>query len=105
MATSYDKLLEFARLVEQDTREHFAKHYPDYQPDMLDRDCAVRVVPGKKYTKIDVGSSGKYMVDEHDTIYGIKGYGVIHRGHVYGTLDTIQDWYWGGYVAVPKGGA
>lgn len=58
---------------------------------------------GKKYAKVDVGTSGKYMV-EMDTqrIFGIKAYGVIHRGHQYGTLDTIDDWDWSGYVAHPK---
>ena len=32
-------------------------------------------------------------------IYGIKAYGVIHRGHFYGTLDTINDYDWSEYVA------
>ena len=57
---------------------------------------------GKKYARIDVGTSGKYMVDlESGEIFGIKGYGVVHKGHRYGTLDTIQDWNWGDYTAVP----
>ena len=61
------------------------------------------VRPGKKYTKIDVGSSGKYMVDNATgEIFGIKAYGVINRGHRYGTLDTINNWHWGGYDAVRK---
>ena len=49
------------------------------------------IKPGRKYTKIDVGCSGKYMVEnETGRIYGIKAYGVIHRGHFYGTLkDNI----------------
>ncbi len=62
----------------------------------------VQVIPGKKYTKIDRGPahnmSGMLMV-EHGTgnIYGVKGYGVVHKGHPYGTLDTTGDWYWGDY--------
>jgi len=59
-----------------------------------------RVIPGKKYTKIDVGTSGKFMIDAEGNIFGIKGYGVIHRGHRYGTLDTIDEWYWGEYSPV-----
>ena len=44
---------------------------------------------GKHYTKVDVGSSGKFMVEnETGNIYGIKGYGVVHTGHFYGTLNT-----------------
>ena len=55
---------------------------------------------GKKCTKVDVGDSGKYMVvNETGEIFGIKAYGVIHKGHHYGTLDTIDAYNWGGYTA------
>jgi hypothetical protein len=30
-------------------------------------------------------------------IYGIKGYGRVHKGHRYGTLDTAGQWFWGNY--------
>lgn len=53
----------------------------------------------KKYTYIDVGQSGRYMINSNGEIYGIKAYGVIDRGHFYGTLDTIDDFYWGDYTA------
>ena len=52
--------------------------------------------------KVDVGNSGKYMVDAEGNIFGIKAYGVIHRGHSYGTLDTIEDYNWGGYVGYKR---
>ena len=63
--------------------------------------CKIKM--GRKYANVDVGPSGKYMV-ELDTgkIYGIKGYGVIHRGHSYGTLDTIGCFDWSGYVGQQK---
>lgn len=61
-----------------------------------------KVIPGNKYTKIDIGTSGKYMIDADGNIFGIKAYGVIHRGQRYGTLDTIDNYYWGGYRAVKK---
>ncbi len=55
---------------------------------------------GKKYAKVDIGRSGRYMVDmATGEIFGIKGYGVIHKGHRYGTLDTIEAYNWGGYSA------
>ena len=41
-------------------------------------------------------------MEREGNIYGVKAYGVIHRGHHYGTLDTINDWYWGGYNGVKK---
>ena len=60
----------------------------------------VKAIEGKKYIKVDVGSSGKYMIPKTTgEIFGIKAYGVIHRGHKYGTLQTIENWYWGGYRA------
>jgi len=64
----------------------------------------VKVKLGNKYIKVDVGSSGKYMIDTEGNIYGIKAYGVIHRGHYYGTLDTIDQYYWGEYRAFKLGG-
>ena len=58
----------------------------------------VKVTFGKKYARVDVGSSGRYMVDVTDgTIYGIKGYGQVHRQHRYGNLDSIDEYIWGDY--------
>lgn len=64
-----------------------------------------KVVEGRKYTKIDVGNSGFIMIDNiTGDIFGIKGYGVIHKGHKYGNLDTVDQWYWGNYYPVKKEG-
>lgn len=61
------------------------------------------VRPGKKYTKVDVGHSGTYMVvNNTGEIFGVKAYGVIHKGHRYGTLDTIDEWNWGPYTAIKR---
>lgn len=58
----------------------------------------VKIKPGKKFTKVDVGSSGKFMVEnETGNIFGIKAYGVVHRGHFYGTLDTVTEYDWSEY--------
>lgn len=63
---------------------------------------AVEVIRGKLYTKVNVGPrhnmSGKFMI-EHATgiIFGIKGYGQVHKGHRYGTIDTIDEWDWSRY--------
>lgn len=65
----------------------------------------VIIIPGRKYTKINTlfpNECGKYMVvNTTGEIYGIKGYGTIHKGHYYGTLDTIDNYYWGGFTASP----
>jgi hypothetical protein len=53
---------------------------------------ATTIKSGKKYSKVDVGSSGRFMVvNETGEIFGIKAYGVINRGHRYGTLENPAD--------------
>ena len=89
-----DKIKKLAQLIEKQQTERYNKEYPNSDPPK------VTIKPGKKYIKVDVGSSGKYMVDADCNIFGIKGYGVIHRGHKYGTLDTIDNYQWGYYTAV-----
>ena len=42
------------------------------------------------------------MIDADGQIFGIKAYGVIHKGHFYGTLDTIDLYDWSNYTAVKK---
>lgn len=97
------KLESFAALLQRQQAEAFTRDYPG--PALEDRRTqatTVKVRPAAKYTRIDVGESGKYMVvNKTGEIFGIKAYGVIHRGHAYGTLDTIQEWDWSGYTAQP----
>jgi len=39
---------------------------------------------------VDIGNSGRFMIEiETGNIFGIKGYGTVHRGHFYGTLETV----------------
>ncbi len=85
-----DKIKAFAALVEKQQSETHERSWQNYR---------VSINPGRKYTKVDVGNSGKYMVDKEGNIFGIKGYGAIHFGHNYGTLDTINDYWWGDYTA------
>lgn len=92
-----DKLERFRAVLEMQQAERYRRDYPKSEPPK------VEVRPGRKYTKVDVGRSGCYMVvNETGEIFGIKAYGVIHRGHSYGTLDTIDNWDWSGYKAVPR---
>ena len=102
-----DKLEAFRAKLESDTRARYAadwerdqargRIYPlsIHEPQMV---CKIKM--GRKYANVDVGSSGRYMIElSTGAIYGIKAYGVIHRGHAYGTLDTVDAYDWGGYVA------
>ncbi len=98
--TKVTTIEDFATLVEKHQRAAYLKQFPDTEGVLIDRACAVTIKPGKKYTKVDIGTSGRFMVViETGEIFGIKAYGVIHRGHAYGTLATINDWQWGGYHA------
>ena len=86
-------------LMEAQTKERYIKEYGIDKFPVHERSCIVSIKPGNKYTKIDRGGSGVYMVDQDGQIWGIKAYGVIHRGYFYGTLDTINDYNWGDYTA------
>lgn len=90
---------EFADRVFEDRKLAFAKRGFEHLD--ADSECATRVIPGQKYTKVDVGPasnwSGKFMVDADGNIYGIKAYGVINKRKHYGTLDTVTCYFWGEY--------
>lgn len=91
------KLKHFAELLEKQQIERLHKANLACQCNI--DNCKVTIKEGKKYIKVNVGSSGKYMIDDKGNIFGIKGYGVIHKGHYFGTLDTINNYYWGNYRA------
>ena len=69
---------EFAELLEKEQIERLHNDGLACEANILN--ARVSIKPGKKYTKVDVGSSGKYMVDKDGNIFGIKAYGVIQRG-------------------------
>ena len=89
-----DKIERFRAKVEAEQWQTLHRRFPSLKQEF------VTVKPGKKYTKVDVGSSGKFMVTQAGEIFGIKAYGVIHRGHPYGTLDTIDDYWWGNHKPI-----
>lgn len=101
MENFQEKIKAFAEKVQSETLSQLKKDYPGLpEPE---RSAKTIIKPGKKYTKVDVGTSGKYMiVNDTGEIFGIKAYGVIHRGHKYGTLDTINNYFWGAYVGIKK---
>lgn len=98
---------EFAAVLLAARQDRLRRDYPD--SDQWEWEKVQVTNPGKVYTKVDVGPnhnmSGKYMVDNATgVIYGIKGYGQVHKGHQYGTLDTIDEWDWSGYTGLRKVG-
>lgn len=96
-----DKLKRFAELLQVQQLAQLKDDGTDCDSNRLR--CATSIKPGRKYTKVNVGTSGKYMiVNKTGEIFGIKAYGVIHRGHQYGTLDTIDSFWWGNYTAIRR---
>ncbi len=109
MNADQTKIKAFAELLQSEYLARLNSEYPkdpDEYPDFWLSSAIVDVKPGRKYTRLDVGRSGKYMVvNETGEIFGVKAYGVIHRGHYFGTLDTINKYNWGGYSATQKASA
>jgi hypothetical protein len=94
-----EKLMALAQKVEAQQLDRLKRDGLDCEANRIGSMTRIKI--GKKYDKIDVGSSGKLMIERSTgEIFGIRGYGRIHRGHCYGTLDTINEWYWGWYYPV-----
>ena len=96
---------QFADRVYRDRLEAFAKRgYKNLDPD---HESATNIVKGIKYDKVDVGPrnnwSGKFMIDKAGNIFGIKGYGVINKRKQWGTLETVDSFFWGEYAPVRRG--
>ncbi len=105
--TFQQKLESFRAAVEAQSRDEYRKVICNGKepsnPDLLTSACVTSLKPGRKYTKVDVGTGGRYMVvNATGEIFGIKAYGVIHRSHRYGTLDTMAELHWGGYYGVRR---
>lgn len=97
-----EKLKAFCELLTKERQDRLRVQNLDCQANLNNSVAHYHVA--KKYTRVDVGGSGAYMVvNETGEIFGIKAYGVIHRGHFYGTLDTLNEYNWGGFYAEKKG--
>ena len=96
-----DLINTFAQLVETDTKAQLKANGLDCEANIQNANTTVK--PGKKYTKVNIGYSGRYMIENSTgNIYGIKGYGVIHKGHFYGHLNDMNNWFWGHYYPQHK---
>lgn len=94
------KIEQLATLIELETLERYKKEGITYFGH--EKHCQTSVKIGNKYTKIDINTSGKLMIDNEGNIFGIKSYGVINKAHYFGTLDTINQYYWGDYKPIKK---
>jgi hypothetical protein len=95
------RIAAFAAVLEADTIRGLHERGVGCQANIDNSKTSVKY--GGKYARVDIGGSGRYMVElSTGNIYGIKAYGVIHRGHLYGTVDTVNRWDWSRYYATPK---
>jgi len=92
------KIEALARLIQTQQYERMIKE--GHTPGFAKTSASVKLKEGRKFTKIDVGGCGKYMVENSTgNVFGIHAYGQVHRGHQYGTLDTTDQFDWSGYQA------
>lgn len=77
---------DFAKKVEEGEIASLRRAKLDCEGNLNNAKTTVK--PGKRWTKVNVGGSGRYMVDKDGAIYGIKAYGVPHFGHPFGTLEN-----------------
>lgn len=93
-----DKLAAFAALLEVAQLQSLIDNRVDCECNRTNAKTSVKI--GGKYARVDIGTSGRYMVVlATGEIFGVKAYGVIHKGHYFGTLDTIAEWDWRNYRA------
>ena len=96
MNVTVSLLKTFAQRVEDEIIQHLKEQQLDCEANISN--TRTKVIVGQKYAKVDIGTSGRYMVEmATGNIFGIKAYGQIHKGHFYGTLNTIDQYFWGEY--------
>lgn len=99
--TFLEKMNDFTLLITKEKKENLIKSNLACASNMANATAEYK--KGTKYYKIIVGGGASFMVDvKTEEIFGVKGYGQVHLGHRYGTLDTIDDFNWGEYYPVRK---
>ncbi len=79
-------ITEFAQRVQKQEQVYLIRHGLDCEANW--KNTITTIKTGRKWTRVDVGYSGRYMVDQAGNIYTIKAYGVPPLGHPLGTLDN-----------------
>ncbi len=77
---------EFAQKVQAGCEERL--RHQNLACDANMTNAKTQIKQGRKWTRVDRGYSGKYMIDQQGNIYGIKAYGVPHKGYRYGNLEN-----------------
>jgi len=77
---------EFAQKLERKEKAELMRHSLDCLPNWKQAETHIHI--GRKWTRVDVGTSGRYMINPQGDIFGIKAYGVPHLSKRYGTLNN-----------------
>ena len=97
------QVADFAAVLQVEQEAGYRRQYGHDFPDLCRQTCHVTLTARRKYTAVDIGRSGRFLVvNATGDIYGIKAYGVIHPGYHFGTLSTIARYHWSGYWPVER---
>ena len=77
---------EFAQKVQAGEQASLRRVKMDCEANLAN--CVTEVKPGRKWTKVNIGKAGKFMIDLQGRIFGVKAYGVPNLRRFYGTLDN-----------------
>ncbi len=81
------RIIDFLAAWHENGRASFEKSYPNLN---YDRDYVKTAHNRRKYIGLDDGNSGSMMLEKTTgKVYGIKGYGQIHRGHLCGDIEAL----------------
>lgn len=103
---------KFAKMLQRKVKKHYIDDSLEYGHDKATAErihkhsWIVSVKPGSKYIKIDVGGSGKFMLDKtNGHLYFIKGYGKVDKRKDFGEIGSIvkKGFDFDGYSIMKKG--
>lgn len=102
-----EALNQFAEILQLKVNDYYLANYRESFLKGCHR-TDVKVTEGKKYIRIDVGDSGKFMLDTTDNnLYFIKGYGTVDKKKCFGELSAIvnnkDNFHFDGYSLSPLG--
>lgn len=96
-----EKLAAFAQLVQAESISRSSKDGLTHTANAEYH--KIGIYPGSKFTRISIGGGMRYCVRNEDgAIFAAKGTKGPNFNQFFGTLDTINQFYWGGYTGRPK---
>ena len=102
--TGLDRAVEYVTKL-----DHFKQTLQAQESSCVQSGYTVQIEKGRKFDKVYIKTPnqtlGRYMVDRNSwEIYGIKSWAQVNPRRMFGTLDTVDEFDWSGYVGKPKAG-